>query len=445
MSRRALDKGRDTSKNEIVLIFGLECILTDYQASKLQAVRLWSLIRSGVFAVAVAASASCSQEPNVTAAPGASLQERFQITLDALRDKHGFPGATAAYVLPDGSTGVAATGLADVENKIPMSKESRMLAASVGKSFVAATVLALAQEGRLDLDDRLSKYLGQRPWFPRLPNHEKITIRHLLTHSAGLPDHVYLDEFAEAFSEHWREPGNPFPPEKLVEFILDKPALSEPGEEWSYSDTGYILIGLVIEGVAEHSYYDEVTRRFLEPLHLDYTAPSNSRELPGIAAGYTGKGNSVGFSQFLPEKSTVAPGVMAWNPAVEWTGGGLVSHPQDLVLWAKALYEGEAMPGDYQEDLFDSVPIVDGIRYGAGVGIYERGPLGPTYGHGGGIPGYTSSMRYYPEHRIAVAFQVNTDIEADEFTSDLEEALAELVASHARSNDDALASNRNLP
>jgi D-alanyl-D-alanine carboxypeptidase len=379
--------------------------------------------------LAVAITAGC-QEPKPVSAPDQPLEKRFQAELAALQAEFKIPGATAAYVLPDGSVGVAAAGLADVEARTPMTPQSRMLAASIGKTVVGAEVIALAQERRLGLDDPISKWLGDRPWFTRLPNHASITIRHLLTHSAGLADHVYEESFHEAFAAKWREP-HPFPPEALVEFVLDKKPLFEAGKGWEYTDTGYLLLGLIIEKAAGATFYEEAQRRFLGPLGLTLTEPSNRRELEMLAAGYTPADNPMG----LPGKTTVAPGVMAWNPAVEWTGGGFVSNPRDLALWAKALYEGKAMAGNYREELLRSVPVTGfflslvtgGIRYGAGVGIYEKTPLGPKYGHGGGIPGYSSSMRYYPEHRFALSFQVNTDIESDDFASDMESRLARVV------------------
>ena len=385
----------------------------------------------GAFAMLFAAAGPApAAEPAMTGS-AQTLEARFQVELDTCRDRYGFPGATAAYILPNGETGVAATGLADVELKTPMTPQSRMLAASIGKTFVGATVLALAQEGRLRLDDPISTWLSNRPWFSRLPNHDKITLRHLLTHSAGLPDHIYLKSYQETFAKKWREPGNPFPPEALVAFILDQPPLFEPGKGWAYTDTGYILIGLIIEEVSEHSFYEEVTQRFLVPLRMGLTTPSNSRIIPGLAAGYLPAKNKYG----LEPKTTMAPGIMVWNPAREWTGGGFASNPRDLVVWAKALYEGHAMKGGYLKELMRSVPAGEGSngRYGAGVGIHENGPLGSSYGHGGGIPGYTSSMRYYPEYRVAIAFQINTDggistnTKFRPYYGEMEQRLAELV------------------
>lgn len=360
--------------------------------------------------------------------PAVGLTQAVQTVLDEAQHQYGFPGATAAYVLPDGTVGVVATGMADVEAKTPMTVQSRMLAASIGKTFVGATAIALAQEGMLDLDAPISRYVGDRPWFSRLPNHANITLHHLLTHSSGLPDHVHLASFATAVSRHWQEPGNPFPPTSLLEFVLDQPPLFAPGTAWAYSDTGYILAGLVIEAATGRHYYDDIQTRFLTPLGLTLTSPANRRWLPGLAAGYMAADNPFG----LPPKTTTADGVMAWHPGFEWTGGGLVSNARDLAVWGAALFGGQAMPGDYLDDLLQAVsvsPDSDDVQYGSGVGIYRSGPFGPVYGHGGWIPGYSSSLRYYADYDVAIGFQINTDIgivdDTSPVMSDLEFRLAE--------------------
>lgn len=360
------------------------------------------------------------------------LAQVFQAALDDAQHQYGFPGATAAYILPDGTVGVAATGLADIEAGIPITARSRMLAASIGKTFVGAMAIAFAQEGLLDLDVPISQWLSDRPWFSRLPNHADITLRQLLTHTSGLPDHVHLDRFAVAVARRWQEPGNPFPPESLLEFVLDQPALFEAGEGWAYSDTGYILAGLVLEAATGRRYYDEVQDRFLTPLELTLTSPSDRRFLPELAAGYMADNNP--FE--LPRKTTTADGVMAWHPGFEWTGGGLVSHSRDLARWGAALFGGNAMPGPYLDELLNAVsisPDTDAIQYGSGIGIYRTSPFGPVYGHGGWIPGYSSSLRYYPDSEVAIAFQLNTDIGIVDDTTpvmqDLEIRLAEIVLS----------------
>ncbi|MBC2709949.1 MAG: beta-lactamase family protein [Desulfosarcina sp.] len=221
----------------------------------------------------------------------------------------------------------------------------------------------------------------------------------------------------------------------MIWFILDLLPLFEVGKGWAYTDTGYILIGLVIEKATGRSYYDEIKERFLTPLGLTLTAPADRRFLPGLAAGYMAADNAFGF----PRKTTTADGAMVWHPGLEWAGGGLVSNSRDLALWGSALFGGRAMQGDYLDALLQSVPVnpdTPDIRYGAGVGIYRKGAYGPIYGHGGWIPGYCSSLRYYPDHGIAIAFQINTDIgivnDRTPVMHEMEARLAEIVISATR-------------
>jgi len=331
--------------------------------------------------------------------------------LDSLRAADGFPGATAAVVMPDGTLHAMATGWADREDSIRMTPDTRMLSGSTGKSFAAAVVLALAQEGRLDLDAPLARWIGDRPWFDRLPNADALTLRHLLRHQSGLTDHIHDPDFAEAMQQKMEVEGADaaLAPEDLVPFVLDTEPLFPAGAGYHYSDTNYILAGLAVEAVTDSAYYDVLQRRLLDPLDLTLTAPADRRDPPTLAAGYI-----EGEAPFgLPPKVT-RDGALVYNPATEWTGGGLVTNPQDLARWAKALYAGEALPGDYLDDLLDAVPkdstqqarFGPGVRYGLGVTIRST-ELGTAYGHRGWTPGYLSIFEYYPDHAIAVALQVN--------------------------------------
>ncbi len=352
------------------------------------------------------------------------LNQNIQSELDRLRQKHGFPGATCAYVLRDGTIGEIASGVSDKETNAPMTTKSRMLAASIGKTFVGAAALGLAREGLIDLDASLSSWLGNREWFARLPNHDTITLRQLLTHSSGLPDHVHSPKFLENPISHKIQAGDFFSPESLIECILDQPALFEAGQGWSYTDTGYILLGLVIEAATGDDYYEVVKRRFLKPLNLDMTSPSDRPDLPGLIAGYTSPNNGFG----VPPKTIDASGSLVWNPLLEWTGGGMISTSRDLAVWAKILYEGNAMQSDYLKDLFRGASIRGSDQqYGAGV-VIQKSPLGDQWGHYGIIPGYVSSMRYYPKYGFAVAFQVNTDENVPDLLNDMEQSLAEIIS-----------------
>lgn len=355
------------------------------------------------------------------------LYQAVQSQLHLLQQQMGFPGATCAYSLPDGMCRELAVGFADQETQRPMTIHSRMLAASIGKTFVALTIIALAHEKQLNVDDLLSIYLHPYHWYVRLANHETITLRQLLTHSSGLKDHVHTNNaHTEKVLERLSRTDTHISPELLIHCILDEPPLFAAGQGWAYTDTGYILLGLVIEQITGSTYYEELERRFLKPLSLNSTTPSNAPYLPDLVPGYTSANNLFA----LPEKTMDEKGVLVWNPAVEWTGGGLVSTSRDLARWAKILYEGHALQFDYLPDLLCSVPLNDETsrRYGAGVVITPNSPHGVKYGHLGVIPGYISSMQYYPKQGVALAFQVNTDKDV-KMLGDIEQALAECLFS----------------
>ena len=127
-----------------------------------------------------------------------------------------------------------------------MQPSDRMLAGSVGKTYAAAVALQLCEAGRLDLDAKTARWLSDEPWFPRLPNAEQLTLRQLMNHTSGLRDHVWMPDFHAALAADmqrvWR-------PEELVAYVLDTEPLFPAGAGWSYADTNYILVGMIIERV----------------------------------------------------------------------------------------------------------------------------------------------------------------------------------------------------
>lgn len=219
-------------------------------------------------------------------------------------------------------------------------------------------------------------------------------------------------------------------PEALLGLVAGLPPLFDAGSAWAYSDTGYILLGLVIEQVTGQPYHAVVSALFLEPLALKNTVASDRRDIPGLAIGYVARNNPFG----LPQRTADADGVLLWNPALEWTGGGLASTAHDLAHWGHLFFSGKAMAEPYLDRLLDGVPIAadtTNILYGTGVAIYAGTPYGPVYGHGGWIPGYVSSLRHYADHGLTVVFQINTDVGISDGTSEpvraLEAALVELA------------------
>ncbi len=367
-----------------------------------------------------------------TRADQSDLHEELQDLLDTFQMRYGFPGATVAYAREDGVVETLAVGFADVEKGIPMTPESRMLAASIGKSVWGALVLSLEAEGVLNRSDPVSDYLGDLPWFDRVPNAGEMTVGQLLTHSAGLPDHVHMDNVAHALIALGNE--DRFDPADLVSFILDEPPLFEAGSDWAYTDTGYLLLGMVLESATGRDVFDLARERLLGPLELTATIPSDAPEIEGLAVGYTAKDNPFGLAPRTMDDS----GSLVWNPVVEWTGGGFASTSADLARWGHALFTGDAMDAEYLDQLLDGVPIhpdAAGVLYGSGIAIYEDTPHGLVYGHGGWIPGYVSSLRHYADHGLTIAFQINTDAGVVDDSTDLvpafEAALAELLVGPA--------------
>jgi D-alanyl-D-alanine carboxypeptidase len=353
--------------------------------------------------------AHAARAPAQTAAPQgdgellARVVHAVQARLDEARARWNFPGATAGFVLPDGRSASVATGLSDLEAKTSLRPTDRMPAGSVGKTFVAAVALQLVQEGKLSLDDRLKNLLGGEKWFARLPNADELTLKMLLNHSSGIPNHVEDEGFLKELFNH---SARDIKHEELLTYVLGKRPLFPAGRGSYYSHTNYILAGLAVEKAAGKPLYELVAERILKPLRLDATIPSDARTLPGVANGYS-KG-----------KPVIVGGRFTLNPQWEWAGGGLASTAEDLARWAKALFGGRVLRPE----------AVAQMQNGFGTRIHES-KWGWAYGHDGEFPGYLSAVRYYPYPKISVAVQVNADEPegARQFMATAADDIAQLV------------------
>ncbi|MEZ5965404.1 MAG: serine hydrolase domain-containing protein [Planctomycetota bacterium] len=333
----------------------------------------------------------------------ATLADRLRAELVA-RLAARVPGAQAAVMLRDGTLVPFTAGHADRDGKEPMPDDGLLLAGSTGKTFFAALACQLVCEKKLDLDREVATWFGEEEWFARLPNAADITIRHLLMHRSGLMRY----EFDPAFVRRLlAEPDHRFSPREELEFVLGKQPRFAAGEGFEYSDTNYVLLGLVLEKVAGKPCYDEIARRFLVPLALTHTVPGVGREIPGLLPSYAGEDNPFGGCDAMLEG-----GRLPFDPAFEGAGGGFATTASDLARWAKALYGGEVL-GETRGDALAGSPARLGgprgkvSRYGLGV-IVEDTELGPACGHRGYFPGSLSEMRYYPDLDVAVAILVNS-------------------------------------
>ena len=349
-------------------------------------------------------SAGAVRSQTTTLSNTTELKQALQLKLDEWHKAGSFPGATLGVVLASGESFGLAVGFSDRELKTPMKPRDRMLAGSVGKTFAAATILQLVKEGKIGLDDRIEKYLGREPWFSRLPNAKDITVRQLMNHTSGLVRY----EFKEAFTKDLTaNPEKVWKPAELVAYLLDEKAPFAAGKGWDYSDTNYIVLGMIIEKVTGKRFYDEANVRLLKPLKLVDTIPQDGSRLKSVVQGYAGPNNPFGGRDAM-----ILDGKFVINPQFEWTGGGYVSTPEDLARWAKMIYEGKAFSPDLLPQVLEGVPspMLGGeTRYGLGV-IIRKTPLGLSYGHSGFFPGYITDMMYFPDYKVAVAVQVNTSV-----------------------------------
>jgi len=354
-----------------------------------------------VFSVALAlAGAGFSQ----ATAPAGDLKSQIQQKLDEWHNAGKFPGATVGVVLANGEVMSFAVGYSDTAAKTPMRTTDRMLAGSTGKTFAAATALQLVKEGKIGLDDKVEKYLGGEVWFARLPNAKEITVRQLMNHSSGLVRYEFKDQFTKDLTAN---PEKVWKPQELLAYLLDEKAPFEAGRGWDYSDTNYIVLGMIIEKVTGKKFYDEATKRLIKPLKLTNTIPQDGLKLKGVIQGYAGANNPFGGKDEM-----IANGKFVINPQFEWTGGGWATSAEDLARWAKMMYEGKAFDQTLLLQVLDGVaaPMLGReTKYGLGV-IIRKTAAGTSYGHSGFFPGYMTDMMYFPDQKIAVAVQVNTSV-----------------------------------
>ncbi len=346
------------------------------------------------------ATLSAAQAPQQSAA---SLQEQLQQLVAKWQPASGAPGVSVGLVTKDGAVYATTAGVADRTTGTPLTTDDLLLAGSTGKTFFAALAVQLIDNRRLDLDAKVSNYLGNRPWFDRLPNARDITIRHLMTHTSGLVRY----EMNPAFTADLRaQPDRVWKPEDQLAYLFDTRAAFAAGEGWEYSDTNYIVLAMVLEQVMGTRAYDEIAARFLGPLKLTRVVPQTSRRIPGLAQGYAGPKDPLGFPDEM-----IKDGLIVINPQFEWGGGGFATSPRDLARWGHALYLGDALSAPGKALMLDSaVPARLGpeVQYGLGVIVRPTTPVGPVVGHSGFFPGYLTELVHVRSTGTTVAVQVNT-------------------------------------
>ena len=363
------------------------------------------MLKAVLFATALAVIPAVT--PDLPAQQRAAVQEKtavreqLQASFAELHKTATFPGGTAGFVLADGSSFGIAVGVSDRRAGTPMQVSDRLLLGSVGKTYVSAVALQMIHEKKFSLDDTLDEFFIKEPWFPRIANGPAITVRHLMTHTSGLVRYEFNPQFTRDLTAN---PDKVWTGADRLSYLFDAKPPFAPGAGWEYSDTNYIVLGMIIERVANNAFYDELRARVLVPFGLKDTVAADRRAVPGLVQGYAGADNPFGGTDEM-----IKDGKFAVNPQFEWTGGGLAVTALDLARWGKILYEGKAFDPSMMAALLDGVPARLGpeTKYGLGV-IIRPTSLGVSYGHSGFMPGYQTELMYFPDLKASIAVQVNS-------------------------------------
>jgi CubicO group peptidase (beta-lactamase class C family) len=315
-----------------------------------------------------------------------TLDQKFDDYLKAsLRLQH-FNGA--ALVAKDGKVIFAkGYGMADAEHFIANGPDTKYLMGSVTKQFTAAAILQLAEKKKLNLNDPIGKYL---PDYPR-PAADKVTIHHLLTHTSGIPGFTELPEFRSIYTK-------PSTHDEIVATFEDLPLQFEPGSEWKYSNSGYFLLGMIIEKVSGQDYGDYLRSHIFEPLGMKNTGyPKGAMESPGLAIGYTSdsSGNTV-------------RAVMT-HSSIPFSAGALYSTVGDMVKWDAGLRNGRILTRESLDKMF--TPYKEKYGYGWMVDTLYGHQLAM---HGGGIEGFVCDFaRFLDQPFCVMVFSNNQDASAE--------------------------------
>ncbi len=357
-------------------------------------------------------------------APAATAQQDAQpddaILQDALVQgiSMGIPGLSVAIGVGDEVIWTGTAGFSDVLRQLPVTTNDRFGVGSITKTFVARVILQLVEEGLLELEKTPADYLDS-PIIRDIYNTDTATLRQLLNHQSGIPTWEFQKEWipkgrgAEMELDHiW---GKTETLEYCTRDLL--PPTNEPGQRYSYSNTNYTILGLIIEAVTGNEATVEIRQRILEPLGLENTFLESFEEVPG---GYVNHyhyatpdfreaaGIHPAFHGIRPYLVESTPG----NLSPEWTAGGMVSSASDLVRWARAIRDGELLGPAMQNEVFTFYPPEEGgsrrSQYMQGISRSEDFYGGSAaFGHSGGTLGFTAYMYWLEDTDIIVVMLAN--------------------------------------
>lgn len=331
---------------------------------------------------------------------------------DLLNDitSNGVVGITMSVYKPQNGIWNGAAGRADLHNNVMMQPCNITRVGSTVKMYTAVTVLKLQEEGKLDIDDKISMYLHSDV-IEHLENADKATIRQLLQHSSGIYNYIQNLVFQTASTNdlirEWKA-------EDLLTYACNKPAYFEPGEDVAYSNTNYILLGMLIEAIEGKPFYKVFEEKLFIPLGLTLTRFAAEDPVPdGIVRGYIDL-----YSNLQVLESTYFSG---WDYYT--ADGGLISNPYDMSIFFQRLMEGQILNSNSLDEMLTWIspnePDTEFYPIQFGLGIFRiETPQGIAYMHSGDAIGYYANMIYFPDDSTTIVYAVNSNYgKIDQFVS----------------------------
>ncbi len=346
------------------------------------------------FASAPAARGSAVASSVNAASEAADEAPRLRAILDQQRVALRIPGASATVIFPDGSVWKAGSGNAKLVPNTKATGKTPFVSGSITKTFVAAAVMQLAEEGRLSIDDALAR------WLPDYPRADQITLRHLLSHTSGVFNYFEHPSYNQRVFK--TDKGRSWTAQEILD-EFDRPPYFAPGGGYHYSNTGYVLLGLVLEQETGQPIGQVLRQRFFGPLGLGRTYFQGDGPPPASSAhGYL---YSSGTWHEWSDETGYRPTISA--ATVAWAAGGLVSSAPNVARWCAALYGGDIL-SDASLLEMTGTDYSNGGTKGYGLGTYMRISNGrPTVGHTGSLRGFNAAMWYFPESDLTVVVTTN--------------------------------------
>jgi len=320
----------------------------------------------------------------------------LQPKLTALMKQLKIPGAIVSINLPGQGAWTTAMGTSNLATDAPLNSESHMRIGSITKTFTATIILRLVEEGRLRLDDPISKYQ------PNVPNGAHITIRELLNMTSGLFNYSEDSTFIQSLIAN---PERVWSPSELLAIAFSHQPYFAPGQGWYYANTNYIVLGLLVEqitGMPIEKVFEQDIFRPLGMFNTSFPRPTSAALPDPHPHGYI----------FASSGATAPLDVTYWNPSWAWAAGATISTLHDLKIWARALATGQLLRPTTQKERLSWIDIGTWVgkevRYGLGIADF-----GCVIGHNGSIPGFQSFMGYVPEKAATIIVLTNLSTAPD--------------------------------